>query len=431
MRKLDVTGWIRRCVLGAALVAAVAPAGAQNLITNGAFDHGIEGWTDWASKFEIVYHPDVGSTLAGGSGQGCLEIRLSCWEGGGMGPVQSVPVTGGTTYTLGGSMYLPDFADNLATWGAVFVCWLDTDSHEVGTCQVAGSTVTQRGGWMERSADIAAPAGAVTAQVELMVATPNLENETRPGVAYFDDIVLTPVGVPTNRQELFIPAAASAHGRNGTLWTTTGWFANRTAVPLELQGAFLPQGKDNSEALSSLTALGTVPAWGFLEVQDLVARLGATGKTGGIYLTATARGDDLPDVLLVATSYTFTPNPNGSGSYGQGVRAVGRGNGAQVVTIPGIYQNDAHRTNIGVLNTSGVALDLIVSVYGNHGSSLGSANWTLQPYEQKQSSLTALGVNAASGGYVVINQRGTGGSFRSYATVVDQNSGDAVYTPGS
>ncbi len=421
---------IRWLAVTVVMVMMATFAGAQNLISNGAFDNGIQGWTEWASDFQLIYHPDLGSALDGGSGPGCLEERLSSWDGGAIGPFQDIPVTPGTAYTLGGSVYLPNSEDNLARLGTIKVDWWNADDAYIAS-DFFGPPVSDRGVWVRHEAAVFAPAGAAMAHVELMVATPNVENETRPGVAYFDDVVFTSTELPRKQQVLFIPAAASAHGRNGTLWTTTGWFANRTHVPLELEGAFLYQGKDNSSALIDLTTLGTVPAGGFLEVRDLVARLGAAGKTGGIYLVATAQGEDLPAELVAATSYTFTANPGGEGAYGQGVSAVGRAGGTQVVIIPGVYQGGDHRTNIGVLNTSGVRLDLLVNVLNQTGSSLGSATWTLLPYEQKQVSVTRLGVQEVSGGCVLINQRGTGGSFKTYATVVDEKTGDAVYTPGS
>jgi len=431
MHAVIYTPRIHRIVLAVILSLAAVSAGAQNMLVNGTFDQGMEGWSEWASEFELVYHSDVGSTLAGGSGPGCMEVQLFSWIGGALGPLQEVAVTGGASYTLGGSVELPDSGDNLATLGLISVCWSDPDRQYLGECQDFGPAVTERGVWIRRSNEVTAPAGAAIATVKLLVGTPNVANETRPGVAYFDDIVFMPAGTPIKRQELFIPAAASAHGRNGTFWTTTGWFVNRTGVPLKVEGAFLYQEQDNSGQLSTLTLLGTVPARGYLEVRDLVAKLGAAGKTGGVYLVATAEGDDLPDRLVEVTSYTFTPNPGGSGSYGQGVPAVERGTGGQVVIVPGVYQDGDHRTNIGVLNTSGVQLDLIVNVYGKQGDYLGTVNWNLMPYEQRQVSVMDLGVQETSGGYVFINQRGVGGSFLGYATVVDQQTGDAVYTPGS
>ncbi len=129
------------------------------------------------------------------------------------------------------------------------------------------------------------------------------------------------------------------------------------------------------------------------------------------------------------TTYTFTPNPDGDGGYGQGVPAVGTGAKTKV-KIPGIYQNSAYRTNIGVLNTSASNLEVNVHIFGTDGGVLGSGTWNLKPYEHKQVSVTKLGVNSASGGYVTFTRQGSTGLFQAYATVVDQKTGDAVYSLG-
>jgi len=69
-------------------------------------------------------------------------------------------------------------------------------------------------------------------------------------------------------------------------------------------------------------------------------------------------------------------------------------------------------------------------IHGLDGSTLASEVWTLEPYEQKQVSVKNLGVTEADGGYVTFTRSGTTGSFVAYATVVDQKTGDAVYTAG-
>jgi len=158
-----------------------------------------------------------------------------------------------------------------------------------------------------------------------------LENETRPGVVYFDDISLVKAGATTSSQVLFMPASASVHGKKGTFWTTRGWFTNLTAAPLDIEAAFLRQGQDNTAAIGTLTHIGTVPANGFLEVDDMVAKVGGADLSGGLYLVASAPGAGLPAKMVEVTTYTFTPNPSGGGGLGQGVPAVGPGTKGAVV----------------------------------------------------------------------------------------------------
>jgi len=412
------------------LMLCAGPALAQNLVVNGTFDHDISGWTSWnPDLLKAQFREDAGNTQSGGSGPGSLELQYFHWSGGHLGAFTDVPlVTEGFTYTLSGAAYVPDTADNVAQNVALNVTWYDQTAAPLLAEAVIFSP-NERGKWMSTSQDFVAPPGAVSARVAPNIWNPDLPNETRPGIAYFDDIVFMEKGATTAKQVLFIPASASAHGSHGTFWTTTGWFTNKVAFPLEIRAAFLRQGADNTSALESLTTLGTIPANGYLEVADIVAKLGGAGLTGGIYLEAVAQAAGLPARLVELTTYTFTPNSNGGGGYGQGVPAVGSGT-AHDVTISGIYQNAAYRTNIGALNTSASTVVIQVKIFGTNGSSLGFQDWTLRPYEHKQVSVTKLGVNSASGGYVTFTRSSSSGSFQAYATVVDQKTGDAVYTLG-
>ncbi|NOZ79296.1 MAG: hypothetical protein GXP48_09010 [Acidobacteria bacterium] len=417
-------------VIATVLILSIAPAAAQNLLANGTFDQNIEGWSTSWSSVTLIYHADVGNTLSGGSGPGCLEVWHANPDGGSRGAtnVNIVSVSPGETYTVSGAALVPDSEDNIADRADFVVFWFDA-----GNQYVNGSWLhlwpAVRGKWLTASRDVVAPAGAVNAMMGPVVTNPHLDSETRPGVAFFDDLVFMVKGATTATQDLFIPASASAHGKNGTFWTTTGWFANNTSLPVTLKAAFLKQGQDNTAAMASLTEIGTIPASGFLEIKDLAAKVGGAGLSGAIYIRATATADWVPSRLVDATTYTFTPNPSGPGGYGQGVPAVGVGS-KSTVFIPGLYQGNGYRTNIGILNTSAVQFDVKVWAFDSNGTMKGQVTWTLRPYEQKQVGVTSLSGFSVSGGYVVFSLVGNSGSFQAYATVVDQETGDAVYTAG-
>jgi len=410
------------------LLAVAAPAGAQNLIVNGTFDHDVSGWTFENPDLQVRFGPSTGNTLSGGSGPGSMEMQRSDWTGGGIGAWQEVPVTPRATYTLSGTAFVPDTADNDGVEVDYYVSWYRADGSP-GSGEWAGLWPVEKGRWLSVSMDFTVPDDVVKARVEAMVITPADPSRTKPALVYFDDIAFAEKGVAGSRQVLFIPASASAHGYNGTFWTTTGWFASNVGVPVAIKAAFLRQGQDNSSAITNLTDLGTVPAGGYLEVKDMVAKLGGAGLSGGIYIEASAQGSGLPASLVRATTYTFTPNDKGQGGYGQGVPAIATGAGSyEDVIVPGMYQGTDYRTNIGVVSTSGQLMDVLVQVHDAAGSVLASDVWTLKPYEQKQVSIKSLGVKSLSGGFLTAAQSGAGGSFQAYATVVDQETGDAVYT---
>jgi hypothetical protein len=247
-----------------------------------------------------------------------------------------------------------------------------------------------------------------------------------PGILWIDDVWLAEVGAGATIQEAFYPAGASVAGLAGTFWTTDGWFRSTSGAKVQLLGAFLPQGVDNSAAVDSPVSLGVIPANGSLVIEDIISEIGGDDQAGGIYLRAEAiGGTELPFVF--ATSYTSTPNPSGGGSYGLGIPAVGRGEKG-INVAPGAFQNAERRTNVGALNTSPYAIAVRVDVIDRNGATAGSQTWNLPPYSQRQVSLPNLGVSNLNGGSVVFELLSTIGSFRGYTSTVDAITGDAVYT---
>ncbi len=405
-------------------------ATAQNLVTNAEFNHDITGWQIAAdtTDVEIAHRSNAGSSLTGGSGAGSLQVSMSFWNGSLGGCYQDVTVASGVQYTAEASVMLPTDTNNTANSARMRIEWLDKDNGVLDNDWLSDWGLGFNA-WLRETDTVVAPYGAVTARLWLLVGTPALDNETIPGIALFDDIVFQQVGATQGQQVLFVPAAAAAAGNNNTYWSTTGWFANQVDFPVQLTAALLPPGQDNTAALTSLTSIGTVPAGGFLEVTDLVAAVGGTGKTGGLYIVATSNAAELPATLVRATTTTFTPSPSGAGVYGQGLPAVPAGI-ANAVVLPGIFQNSARRTNVGVLNTSSSTLELSLRLTGRDGQVLEITTWTLQPYEQRQTSVTNLGASSINGGAITVTRTSAGGSFRAYLSVVDQSSGDAIYTAG-
>lgn len=413
-----------RVLVVVGLVLVASHVGAQNLLTNPSFDSDFYGWDASDSDIEAVFRSDVGSTLAGGSGSGSIEIRLSYWNGSSSGIVQEVTAVQGTEYELGFSAYLPA-ADNPANNASVFAWWHDIDGLYIEMSTINPS-VWVHDQWMRIEGTVTAPAGAVTVRVVPAVSNPADSSETRPGILVIDDVWFAAVDATATVQEVFYPAGASVAGLAGTFWTTDGWFRSTSGAEVQLFGAFLRQGADNTAAVMSPVSLGVVPANGSLVIEDIISDLGGNDSAGGVYVRAEAiGGTQLP--FIFATSYTSTPNPEAGGSYGQGIPAVGRGEKGITVS-PAAFQNSERRTNAGVLNTSQHAIAVRVVVVDRDGATAGEQTWNLAPYSQKQVSLRNLGVSNLNGGSVVFDLLSTIGSYRAYTSTVDAITGDAVYT---
>jgi len=414
----------RATVIAAVLVVlAAVPASAQNLLTDPTFDSGHAGWQPNDSRIELRDRADLGSPLEGGSGPGALEVRFSYWSSSYNGCYQVVDIQPGVTYDVATSMLVPA-ADNPANLAGMYIQWLAADSTPLGSdnvIRVSPPTDT----WMRLEDQLTAPAGAAQAKVWLVVGTPSLQDETNPGVAIFDDAFFGAAALETV-QELFVPAAASAQGQGGTSWSTSGWFSNSTDVPVDLAAALLRQGQSNATAVASPVTLGTIPPHGFLRVDDLVGVLGGSQLTAGVYLRATGTGISQGTSIVTATTHTFTPNPLGGGSYGQGIPASRAGSAGQTL-VPGVFQNAVLRTNVGVLNTSSTTVTLEVRILDAGGNQMSLTGWSLQPYEQRQVGLPVLGVSSLDGGSVTFRVTSASGSILGYASTVDQVSGDAIY----
>jgi len=408
-----------------ALIGSSTPAAAQNLLLNGTFDADVAPWVTSNEFVTFSYRSDTGNDLVGGSGPGSLEVQFRLWNGGASGPIQEIDVVEGTIYEFSGAYFSPS-GDNVSQGVRVYADWLDETGQTVSFDQITDFPPLVEDQWTPISGTVTVPEGIQKANIQVAVQNPTSTTETRPGIAYFDDLWFAPVGLASAVQQLYVPAAASTPGNGGTFWTTSAWISNLSSSAVVVHGAALLQGQGNAGAITSPIEIGTVAAGGFLRIDDVYHQIGADNAAGGLFLEMTAEGE-LPYTRLVSVAtYTSTPNPTGGGAYGQGIPAATPGAETEVV-CPGIEDNDGHRTNVGVLNTSDRVIDVEVTIVDTMGARIGSETWQLQPFEQRQQRVTTLGAAGLEGGTVRFRLHSAEGSFLAYSSVVDNQTGDAVY----
>ena len=223
------------CTFGAA-------ASGDNLVPDGTFDSGVSSWTASGEVVEIDYAAGIGSTLAGGSGPGSMKLTHSYWDSGTYGAYLDIQVTGGAVYNVGASYYVPS-TDNPADKILVQIYWYD--SEDKGFPQDWIYSPFDFDEWTRKEKNLAAPETAVRARFYLRVGNPVDENETRPSIGYFDDVVFQAVTTADASQALFVPAGAAVHGQAGTYWSTNFWLANLTDTTVWVDGAFLRQGQEH------------------------------------------------------------------------------------------------------------------------------------------------------------------------------------------
>jgi hypothetical protein len=227
-------------------------------------------------------------------------------------------------------------------------------------------------------------------------------------------------------EEYMIPAAANASGAQGTNWKTDVVLLNPGTTPVCADLYFLEADKDNLGAPAHpLDILG-----GRQEVlSDVVgAFFGAPGKAGAVRIVT--------DGPLVITSRTFN-DLGEAGTYGQGVPALTSDSalhaGASRTLLP-LLSTELFRTNLGMVNGSASAARMEARFYeGDPASPLGMLAWDLRPYEylQQNNVLGLLGVQSCEDAYAVLTVTTAGATVYPWASIVDNRTGDPVFTPAA
>ncbi len=409
-------------VLGLVAVLLATPCVGGNLLVNGSFDGGAAGWSGGSADGVLTFRCDVGSTLVGGSGPGALDVQLtgagSTWAC----AFQDVPVSPLATIDAAVSVYVPGAA-NAADSVNLSVQWANRSFSYSGSPATAAWSAPTPGTWTRLAVSGTGPADAVIATISLCVST---TSAVRPASAIFDDASAELAAAGSGyAQELFLPVASSKAGRRGTFWRTDLWVENRSWSPVTVLGAVLLPGVDNAARVSAPVQLATVPSRGTVALSDVVGALGAS-VTGALYLRAEGAS---AAPLITAASRNYTPDPDSSGGYGQGLEAVDRGT-ATTAHVVGLFQGGAYRTNLGVLNTSGRPITVEVDVFDGDGGLAATRTWTLEPYQPLLESLADdFGLAELDGGSAVFRLNPAEGSFRAYASVADNGSGDSVFIP--
>lgn len=140
-------------------------------------------------------------------------------------------------------------------------------------------------------------------------------------------------------------------------------------------------------------------------------------------------------VLAGSAATTFVSSrtyaATATGTFGQFIPAVPVGkflkSGGGSLTLTGVSQSDAFRTNIGLVEGLGAAASGRFRVFTSSGQSLGEFPFSLQPFEFKQlgNFLSANGVSATDARIEVVVDSPTG-SVTTYASVLDNKTNDPL-----
>jgi len=231
---------------------------------------------------------------------------------------------------------------------------------------------------------------------------------------------------------IYVVAAAHSTGAGGTNWRTDlqvhCWGDEAADYTIER----LRHGADNSNPRSESFTLEPGRSMRFGDVLETVF-----SSTGASALRVTPTSGR---ILVTSRTYNLLDKGNDLGlpagaTFGQYIpgvtaeKAIARGEHGRLIQLShSTNENSGFRTNLVLVNATGMGIDVEIDLYRAGGAHLGTIDQPLQPYEYRQ--LNRLFASVTGGdvadGYAVVRTTTEGGAFFALASVVDNLTGDPV-----
>ena len=226
---------------------------------------------------------------------------------------------------------------------------------------------------------------------------------------------------------LVLPVVLETPGAGGSYYTSEVTIASRLAAPVDVLLTYTASvGGGSGYARLTLgpgeqRVLPGILAW--LRGQGLPIPSGTSTRVGT--LTAAFSGAASTSGLFLGAR-TFTADPSGgSGTFGLFYRSASAT--TDTLTVFGLQQNAAQRSNLALVNTSGVPIALHAVFLGPTGQTVSTADAGLGPYGWSQIN-TPLAGGAASGVAIVTLASGSG-TFSAYGVLNDAVTSDGSFLP--
>ncbi len=222
----------------------------------------------------------------------------------------------------------------------------------------------------------------------------------------------------------FLPSSAHSPGAGGAFYTTSLSIGNRGSAEAKYKLKFLGNNADGTGGPeSSEFVLGPNQSVTYEDI--LVSVFGqGNGAYGAIRLAANVG-------TLSVLGQTSTPDPTRpGGTFGQSVPGYGAADlitAGTVKSIVGIRQDGSFRTNLILANASTSQITVSGTLLSTSGAVLGAGTWDLPPLGMIQvpNLPRDLGVTAnVRDLQILLTTTTTGGSFATYATVIDNVTND-------
>lgn len=235
--------------------------------------------------------------------------------------------------------------------------------------------------------------------------------------------------VPASARNLYVPVAGVAPGANNTLFRTdirlfnphaTGWIS----VTLH----FLPQGLDGSN-IPGRTVI--VKPRQMVVLNNVVTDL--LGWPAPAIGAVRIDSNTAVDYAVIASSRTYTdsPNPAVSGTYGQFIPALDPHDAAQRSIVLHVSHDDTFRTNAGIMNPGSTAATVTPSFVRSDGTLVAEgAPITVPAQSMVQVSVPAMfgATPPVQDGFIHFD---ASQPVFTFASVVDNGTGDQYFVVGA
>jgi len=194
------------------------------------------------------------------------------------------------------------------------------------------------------------------------------------------------------------PVMAKLSGQAGTDWVSSASISNISDFEVTATALFFEEDQNNIPLLGPSHDFTLAPGT-TTTVDDLLGSwFPSQGNTKGFLVVfgESDGGDDDP-FMLTAAGRIFN-NANPLATYGQTIPSsvLGLVVAPGVAGLPGARNDDAVRSNVGVVNLSILPIAVIITTYGSDGSVVASVQKNVKTFSLGQWSMSQLGVPSLS-----------------------------------
>ncbi len=220
-----------------------------------------------------------------------------------------------------------------------------------------------------------------------------------------------------------IPISAKKSGLLDTNWVTDVRIFNGGSSQVQVTLEFRPE---KSTSGSSASISRTIPAGRVLALDDVLGdAFGLEEALGSLRIVPSS-----DQAALIVTSRTY--NQVDAGTYGQFISGVRSGFGmGESAVVFHLDKNDTFRANVGIAEVAGAPVTVRYALKDSAGNTLGTGSLSLEGFQVQQLNDIYGQVGAAATDNTRLDLYFDGGSgrFTAYGSVIDKNSGDAIFIP--